>query len=133
MKRSVRYVGGVLAVALTAALVPPAFALSRPDDQAEPRGPGAISATPTLVTIRPDDRAEPRGPGVLPSASVRPDDRATHGVGSTVMPVVVAESSEFDWRYVTIAGSVAVLAALVVGAVVMTRHHGGPGRLAPHA
>jgi len=132
--RSAIYVGGLLAVLVGVVLVPAALA-QRPDDQAAPRGPGAVApAQVTVESVRPDDRAEPRGPGTLYSASVRPDDRPTHGPGATtVEPIVVVESTGFDWTYPALAGALAVVAALIVGAVLMTRHHGGPGRLAPHS
>jgi len=131
--RSAIYVGGLLAV-VGVVLVPTALA-QRPDDQAGPRGPGAVAPTALPVeSVRPDDRAEPRGPGTLYSASVRPNDRPTHGPGSTtVEPIVVVESTGFDWTYPALAGALAVVAALIVAAVLMTRHHGGPRRLAPHS
>jgi len=132
MMLSAKYVGGVLAVAVGAFLVPATLAAG-PDDQADPRGPGAVAATALVVTARPDDRAEARGPGTVRPAAVRPDDRAeTRGPGATTGTAIVVSETGFDWGPVALVAVIAVVAALVVGGVMLIRHHGGPGRLAPH-
>lgn len=88
-------------LAATAFLAPPASAafpdadggsyagviggIVRPDDRADPRGPGSAPTTDTLVAVgivRPDDRADPRGPG---SALV------TDGLGRPLDPAAVRD------------------------------------------
>jgi hypothetical protein len=77
----------------------------RPDDRAEPRGPGgAIVQAQSTTVVRPDDRAEARGPGAFaqeqPSTIVRPDDRAEpRGPGAIEQPTIVVSrtSGGFDW------------------------------------
>jgi hypothetical protein len=117
----IREQGGVAALQSGAA--------NHPDNRAEPRGPGAISAqqrtTGVTASSHPDNRAEPRGPGAIAAqqqttdvgASSHPDNRAEpRGPGAfTPTTVVVASTSNgFDWGDALIGGLGGVGTALLL-------------------
>lgn len=93
-----------------ALLAPVAQAAQSPDDQAGPRGPGAIAAQQqNAAAVRPDDRGGIRGPGAVSadlSVATHPDNRAEpRGAGAFTEPVVVSTSSNsFEWRDALIGG-----------------------------
>jgi hypothetical protein len=108
----------------TVALLAPVAWAGGPDDQAGPRGPGAIAALYGPPETRPDDRAGVRGPGAVAAtavdsaAPVRPDDRAGSRGPGAVVPTVVATPERvggFDWRDAMIGGVAGLGTALLVG------------------
>jgi hypothetical protein len=115
-------------IVLGAALLVP-VAQARPDEQAGPRGPGAIATQISTAThpdnrgglhgpgavegqpasVRPDDRGGLRGPGAIgapePSTATHPDNRADRrGPGAVTAVVVQPSSNGFDWGDALIGG-----------------------------
>ena len=125
-------------MALAAAIATPVAYAGGPDDQAGPRGPGAIAAQQSQAPTRPDDRAV-RGTGVTASAvaaaSTRPDDRAgmrgpgaidsaplsqhpdnraeARGPGAITTVTAPSASSGFDWNDAFIGGLAGIGTALL--------------------
>ena len=91
-------------IVVGAALLAPVAQAQSPDDQAGPRGPGAIAAQQqNAAAVRPDDRGGIRGPGAVSTdltVATHPDNRVEpRGAGAFTEPVVVSSSSNtFDWR-----------------------------------
>jgi hypothetical protein len=129
-------------IALGAALFVPVAQAQSPDDQAGPRGPGAIAALQaqtgasthpdnravrgsaviaanTDIAVRPDDRAGARGPGAngsvtIPGAVGHPDNRTESRGPGSLETVVVVQQSGFDWGDAMIGSLGGVGAALLV-------------------
>jgi hypothetical protein len=125
-------------VVLAAAIATP-VALGGPDDRADIRGPGAISAQQAQIATRPDDRDGLRGPGAVVTAqattALHPDDRAgargpgaidgmpsslhpdnrgeARGPGALTTVVAQPSSSGFDWNDALIGGLAGVATALL--------------------
>jgi hypothetical protein len=128
-------------IVVGAALLVPVAQAQRPDDQAGPRGPGAIESAQDSTQgppdgyvfeyfghgtagaagdpVRPDDRGGVRGPGAVgslqPSTATHPDNRAgRRGPGAVTTVLVQPGSSGFDWGDALIGGLGGAGAALLL-------------------
>lgn len=131
----------IATMVLGAALFVPVAQAQSPDDQAGPRGPGAIAAQTqtgasthpdnrdvrgSAVTavgaesaVRPDDRAEARGPGAHGSVTSagavgHPDSLSSPRGPGSLDTVVLVQQSRFDWGDAMIGSLGGIGAALLL-------------------